>query len=147
MADIVDLREMSDEKLEEKLENAREVMFNLRFRHASSRLDNIAQLRLVRRDIAQFETVLTMRRLAVQTAAQQPEIASAVKGKQWYGEAHFDYEDSAWRVEILNEENDKEIASALVNLNQKKAIGPRRSRSQQRKEAQKSPIISYQVAG
>ena len=147
MAAIVELREMSDEKLEEKLENAREEMFNLRFRHASSRLDDIAQLRRVRREIAQFETVLGMRRLAVETAVQQSEIAAAVKGKKWYAEAHFDYEDSAWQVEFINEDNDKEIASALVNLNQKKASGSRRKRSQNQVEAKQSPIISYQVAG
>lgn len=147
MAAIVELREMSDEKLEEKLENAREEMFNLRFRHASSRLDDISQLRRIRREIAQFETVLAMRRLAIDVAAQQPEIAAAVKDKQWYGEAHFDYEDSAWQVEIINQENDKEIASVLVDLNQKKAKSSRRNRSQRQKQAAKSPIISYKVAG
>ncbi len=45
MASIVELRDLSDEKLEEKLENAREEMFNLRFQHASARLDDLSQLK------------------------------------------------------------------------------------------------------
>jgi large subunit ribosomal protein L29 len=150
MAAIVELREMSDEKLEELLENAREEMFNLRFRHASSRLDDISQLRRIRREIAQYETVLQMRALAIDTAVQQPEVAAALKGREWYGEARFDYHESAWKVEFLDEGNDKEIATAMVNLNQKKASGNRRSRKdrhQQEAGKQRSPVISIEVAG
>jgi large subunit ribosomal protein L29 len=66
MASIVELRDMSDEKLEELLDNAREEMFNLRFQHASARLDDLSQLKRVRRDIAQLETVLHQRDLAVE---------------------------------------------------------------------------------
>jgi large subunit ribosomal protein L29 len=146
MAEIVELREMSDEKIEQLLENAREEMFNLRFRHASSRLDDISQIRRIRRNIAQYETVLRMRELAVDTAVQQPEIAAALKNRQWYGQAQFDYRDSAWKVEILDEDNDKEIATALVNLNQKKAGGSKRDRRRQAAEI-KLPVISFEVAG
>lgn len=146
MAAIVELREMSDEKLEELLENAREEMFNLRFRHASSRLDDFSQLRRIRRDIAQYETVLRMRELAVDTAANQPEIAAALKGKEWYGDARFDYHESAWKVEFLEDGSDKELVTAFVNLNQKKSGGSKRDRRQQGVE-QKSPVINFEVAG
>ena len=147
MAAIVELREMSDEKLEELLENAREEMFNLRFRHASSRLDDISQLRRVRREIAQYETVLQMRALAVDTAVQEPEIAAALKGKEWSGEARFDYRESAWQVEFLDED-DKEIVTALVNLNQKKGKGSRRDRLNRQVAAQQaSPVIKFEVVG
>ena len=37
MLNIVELREMSDDRLEEMVENAREEMFNLRFQKASAR--------------------------------------------------------------------------------------------------------------
>jgi large subunit ribosomal protein L29 len=147
MAAIVELREMSDEKLEELLENAREEMFNLRFRHASSRLDDISQLRRIRREIAQYETVLKMRELAVNTAVRQPEIAAALKGKEWYGEARFDYRDSAWKVEILDQGNDKGIATATVDLNQKKAGGSRRKRREIQTDPKRSPVINFEVAG
>jgi large subunit ribosomal protein L29 len=147
MAAIVELREMSDEKLEQLLENSREEMFNLRFRHASSRLDDFSQLRRIRREIAQYQTVLQMRELAIDTAVQQPEVAAALKGKAWNGEARFDYHESAWKVEFLDEKNDKEIATALVNLNQKKAGGSRRDRRQPQTDKQRSPVINFEVAG
>jgi large subunit ribosomal protein L29 len=150
MASIVKLREMSDEKLEELLEDAREAMYNLRFRHASSRLDDFSQLRRVRREIAQYETVLQMRDLAVNTAAQEPEVAAALKGREWYGEARFDYHESAWKVEFLDADGDKEIATALVDLNQKKSAGEsRRDRraQKQKADAQRSPVINFEIAG
>ena len=80
MANIVELREMSDDKLEEMLENAREEMFNLRFQQATAQLDNHARVRIVRREIAQVETVLHMRKLAIDTAAIEPDIAAALSG-------------------------------------------------------------------
>lgn len=147
MAAIVELREMSDEKIEVLLENAREEMFNLRFRHASSRLDDFSQLRRIRREIAQYETVLRMRQLAIDTAVGQPEIAAALDGREWYAQAQFNYEESAWLVEFLDEGNDKEIATAKVNLNQKKSSGSRRDRNRQQAKAKRSPVINFEVVG
>jgi large subunit ribosomal protein L29 len=147
MAAIVELREMSDEKIEELLENAREEMFNLRFRHASSRLDDFSQLRSIRRDIAQYETVLQMRALAIDSAVNQPEIAAALKNRDWYAQAHFEYEDSVWQVEFLDEDSDKEIASAQVNLNQKKSGGSRKDRNRQQAQAKRSPVTNFEVVG
>ncbi|MFZ0548589.1 MAG: 50S ribosomal protein L29 [Candidatus Promineifilaceae bacterium] len=146
MAAIVELREMSDEKLEEMLENAREEMFNLRFRHASSRLDDFSQLRRIRRDISQYETILQMRLIAIETAEQQPEIAAALKNHDWYAEARFDYRESGWKVEFVDEDGDEEIATALVNLNQKKSGDSRRSRRQGGSN-KRSPVINFEVAG
>ena len=83
MANIVELREMSDAKLEEMLENSREEMFNLRFQKASARLENHARLKTVRREIAQLETVLNMRQLAIETAVASDDLAAALSGKEW----------------------------------------------------------------
>ena len=105
-------------RLDEMLENAREEMFNLRFQKATAQLDNHARVKIVRREIAQLETVLRMRQLAIDVAVEQPEIASALSGKEWRANAHFDYEDSAWQVEF-NDEDDNSVATALVNLNKK----------------------------
>ena len=58
MASIVELNQMSNDKLEKTLEEAREELFNLRFQKASARLENTARLRHVRREVAQVETVL-----------------------------------------------------------------------------------------
>ena len=119
MANIVELREMSDEKLEEMLENTREELFNLRFQHASARLDDMSRLRKVRREIAQLETVLRMRELAIDTAAELPEIIPVLEDKEWNAQASFSYEDSAWRVEFLDDD-DEELVTTFVNLNQKR---------------------------
>ncbi len=142
MANIVELREMSEDKLDTLLENAREEMFNLRFQKATAQLDNHARVKIVRREIAQIITVLHMRQLAIDTAAQEPALAAALSGKEWRANAHFDYADSAWQVNF-RDEDDNELASALVNLNKK------RSRTR-RKRAPKKPVqlvVSYEVGG
>lgn len=142
MANIVELREMSDKRLEEMLENAREELFNLRFQKASARLENYARLKIVRREIGQFETVLSNRQLATEAAAAQPEVARAIAGKNWRANARFVYEESAWRV-AFSDEDGKTIATALVNLNHKRARG-RRKRVMQ---GQRPLVTSYEIAG
>lgn len=141
MANIVELREMSDDKLSQMLENAREEMFNLRFQKATAQLENTARLKIVRREIAQLETVLGMSQLATETAVAHPEIASALANKTWQANVHFVYEESAWDVQFVDEDGNK-LASALVNLNRKQPRG-RRAR------AAKQPrlVTSYEVAG
>lgn len=116
MANIVELNQMSNDKLEKRLEEAREELFNLRFQVASARLENTARLRVVRREIAQVETVLHQRVLATEAAAAEPEIASRLNGKEWQANARYVYEDSAWQVEF-NEKGGKKLATAWVNLN------------------------------
>lgn len=130
MASIVKLRETSEDELEEMLENAREELFNLRFQHASARLEDYSRLRKVRREIAQLETVLHMRDLAIEKAAQQPDVAELLDGKEWHAEAHFDYEESAWMVDFSDD--DDELASASVNLNVKGSRGRRARRAGKR---------------
>jgi large subunit ribosomal protein L29 len=119
MASVVELRETSSEKIEEMLENAREELFNLRFQHASARLEDVSRLKMVRREIAQFETVLNMRQQAIDEAVKQEEIVAAIGDKYWFAEAHFQYEDSAWLVEFFDEEDEK-LAATFVDLNKKK---------------------------
>jgi large subunit ribosomal protein L29 len=143
MANIVELREMSGDKLAEMLDNAREEMFNLRFQKASARLENTTRLRQVRREIAQLQTVLHMRQLAKEIALEQPAIAEALAGKNWTATARFSYEDTAWHVEFIDE-NRNEIATALVNLNKKGTYGNRKIR---RLSGQPDPIMRYEVVG
>jgi len=131
MAAIVELREKSDDALLEMLENAREEMFNLRFQHASARLDDVSRLRTVRREIAQLETVLHMRDLAVEEALARPEVADALEGTNWAADVRYVYEDAAWRVEFYDDD-DNELTTTLVNLNRKRQRG-RRARKQAKK--------------
>ncbi len=122
MANIVELNQMSNDKLEKTLEEGREEMFNLRFQVASARLENTARLRQVRREVAQLETVLHQRQLATEAAAGEPEIAKRLEGAEWQANARYVYEDSAWQVEF-NEKGGKKLATAWVNLNKARPKG------------------------
>jgi len=55
------LREMTREELEQKLKELRGALFNLRFQHATSQLENTAQLGKTRRSIARILTVIRER--------------------------------------------------------------------------------------
>ena len=142
MANIVELREMSDDKLDEMLENAREEMFNLRFQKASARLEDYSRLKHVRREIAQLETVLHMRQLAKEVAAAEPEVAAALANKEWTANARFSYEDSAWQVEFVDTDG-AELATALVNLNKARPKG----RKGRREKKQPRLVISHEITG
>ncbi len=62
---VEDVRAKSDDELKEELLGLRKEAFNLRFRRASGQLENTAQVRQVRRDIARIKTVLIERSAAV----------------------------------------------------------------------------------
>jgi large subunit ribosomal protein L29 len=122
MASIVELRDKDNEELEEMLENDREEMFNLRFQLASARLEDVSRVRFVRREIAQLETVLRMRELAIDRALDMAEVNKAIEDTNWQATARFVYEDSAWLVEFADD-NDDEVYSTLVDLNKKRMKG------------------------
>jgi large subunit ribosomal protein L29 len=138
MASIVELNQMSSDKLATKLEESREEMFNLRFQRASGRLENTARIREVRREIAQIETVLRQREMATAAAATQPEIAARLKNTDWQAVTRFVYEDSAWQVEF-NDKSGGKLATAWVNLN-KAHPGKGSTRSRQ-------VIVRHEVRG
>jgi large subunit ribosomal protein L29 len=60
-----ELRAVSAEDLAEKLAEAKEELFNLRFQNATGQLDNTARLRSVRKDIAVIYTVMRERELGI----------------------------------------------------------------------------------
>lgn len=59
-----EFRELSVEELEVKEKELAEALFNLKFQHATGQLDNTAQLKRTRRDIARVKTVLGEKRRA-----------------------------------------------------------------------------------
>ena len=142
MANIVELREMSDEKLEEMLENAREEMFNLRFQKAIAQLQNSVRIRHVRREMAQIQEVMHKRVLAKEVAASQPEIAAVLQGKESFATARYVYEASAWQV-VFEDGDGKELATATVNLNKKQP----KTRRQRAAKGQPQLVTSFDVAG
>lgn len=54
-----DLRGKSADELKDSLRERRKEAFNLRFQRASGQLENTAQVRTVRRDIARIKTILS----------------------------------------------------------------------------------------
>lgn len=59
-----DIRQLSDEELKLKLEDAIEELGNLRFLHSTHQLENPMKLRTVRRDIARLKTIYHERQAA-----------------------------------------------------------------------------------
>ncbi|MDH3605395.1 MAG: 50S ribosomal protein L29 [Acidimicrobiia bacterium] len=64
-----ELRELSYEDLAEKLSEAKEEAFNLRFQFATNQLDNTARLPEVRREVARIATI--MRELEIKAYYEQ----------------------------------------------------------------------------
>ena len=60
-----ELRELTDEELAERVREAKEELFNLRFQMATGQLNNNRRLRLVRQEIARIYTVLRERELGL----------------------------------------------------------------------------------
>ena len=56
-----DLRDLTDDELEEKMGETRKELFNLRFQSATGALENSARLRSAKREIARILTVKTER--------------------------------------------------------------------------------------
>jgi len=67
---VSELREMNDEELDNRLAEAQQEMFNLRFQHVTGQLDNYARLGQVRREIARVQTLLREREIAAAEAEE-----------------------------------------------------------------------------
>ena len=61
-----DLRAKPTEELESDLQELQESLFSLKFRNVLSQLDDISQLKKVRRDIARTKTILRERSLGIE---------------------------------------------------------------------------------
>jgi large subunit ribosomal protein L29 len=61
MTKPTDLRAKTVDQLKDQLGDLRKEQFNLRFQKASGQLENVARVRVVRRDIARIETLLAER--------------------------------------------------------------------------------------
>jgi large subunit ribosomal protein L29 len=65
-----ELRELPDEELYVRIENAKEELFNLRFQLATGQLDNSSRLKELRHDVARALTVLRERHLEAELEAE-----------------------------------------------------------------------------
>jgi large subunit ribosomal protein L29 len=58
-----EVRSLTDVELNQKLHEAYQELFNLRFRQAAKQVANTGRIRVVRRDIARMQTVVRERQL------------------------------------------------------------------------------------
>ena len=61
-----DFRAKSADELSNQLSNLKKEQFNLRFQRANGQVENTGRIRVLRRDIARIQTVLTEQRRAAQ---------------------------------------------------------------------------------
>ena len=59
-----EIRELSDKELQEKLNDLKAELFNLRFQHAINQLENPMRLGAVKKDIARVKTIIREKELA-----------------------------------------------------------------------------------
>ena len=56
--ELKEIRGLSVEKLEEKLQDLKKDLFMLRMQHATNQLDNPMQIAAVKKDIARIKTII-----------------------------------------------------------------------------------------
>lgn len=66
-----ELRDLRAQELAERLVEARQELFNLRFQLATGQLDNTARLRQVRRELARIATVMREQEIAAYYAQEE----------------------------------------------------------------------------
>jgi large subunit ribosomal protein L29 len=71
MTKATELRELNDGELVQKLAEAREEHFNLRFQSATGQLDNSARIGDIRREVARINTLLREREIEAHEQQQQ----------------------------------------------------------------------------
>ncbi len=68
-----DLRDLPYHKLAERLAEAKEELFNLRFQLATNQLDKTARLRDLRREVARISTVMRQQEIEAYFSEQEGE--------------------------------------------------------------------------
>jgi large subunit ribosomal protein L29 len=58
-----ELRELPESELEQRLDEVKEELFNLRFQNATGQLDNYKRLGALKKDVARIRTILRQREL------------------------------------------------------------------------------------
>ena len=59
---LSDIKTMTEDQLNEEVLKLKKAQFNLRFQRATGQLENTAQVRVIRRDIARAKTVAAQKR-------------------------------------------------------------------------------------
>ncbi len=64
MMDVKELRDMDVAEIGEKERQLKQEVFNLRFQHATGRIENLMRIRQTRRDLARVKTVQRQKTIA-----------------------------------------------------------------------------------
>jgi large subunit ribosomal protein L29 len=72
-----ELREMVDEELLNRLGDAKQELFNLRFQNVTGQLDNYARLPQLKREVARINTILREREIEAAEAIDAAEVDRA----------------------------------------------------------------------
>ncbi len=67
----IELRKLTYKELGEKLDEAKEELFNLRFQLVTNQLDNTARISQVKQEIARINTVMREQEIAAWEAQQE----------------------------------------------------------------------------
>lgn len=59
-----DIRDLKDDEIKERISEAQEELFRLRFRSATQQIENPALIKNLRRDVARMRTILRQRETA-----------------------------------------------------------------------------------
>jgi large subunit ribosomal protein L29 len=65
------LRELTEEELQQKLSDLTDDLFKLRIRHSVAKLENPIKIREVKKDIARVNTLITQDRMRKQKADEE----------------------------------------------------------------------------
>ena len=71
MTSPAELRDMVDEELLNRLAEAKQELFNLRFQHVTGQLDNYARLGQMKKEVARINTILRDREIAAAEAMEE----------------------------------------------------------------------------
>jgi large subunit ribosomal protein L29 len=66
-----ELRDMVDDELMNRLADAKQELFNLRFQNVTGQLDNYARLGQVKKEVARINTILRDREIAAAEALEE----------------------------------------------------------------------------
>ena len=69
MAEAKELRDLTDDELVDRLREAKQELFNLRFQLVTGQQENTARLGDIKRTVARIETILREREIAAAEAA------------------------------------------------------------------------------
>ncbi len=90
---VDELRDLSSSDLKERLEEVKEEFFNLRFQNATGQLENFAQMKLVKREIARINTLVHERELGIEIEPKPQKQAKAKAKKERSRKAKADKAD------------------------------------------------------